>query len=201
MGLQGGVFGANGDVWKRQRRMVMAGFDPAHVKRYFPSLQRVSQRLVGRWRQAARRARVIDLQADLMRFTVDTIAGLAFGAEVNTLESDEDVIQKHLNRIFPVLFKRMFAPLPTWRWFPSAADRALARSVVEVNAAVDGFVAQARARLQADPSLREKPANLLEAMLVAAEEPAAASTTSRSPATCSRCCWPARTPPPTRSPG
>ena len=171
MGLQGGVFGANGDVWKRQRRMVMAGFDPAHVKRYFPSLQRVSQRLVGRWRQAARQGTVIDLQADLMRFTVDTIAGLAFGAEVNTLESDEDVIQKHLNRIFPVLFKRMFAPFPTWRWLPSAADRALARSVVEVNAAVDGFVAQARARLQADPSLREKPANLLEAMLVAAEAP------------------------------
>ena len=64
----------------------------------------------------------IDLQADLMRFTVDTIAGLAFGSEVNTLESDEDVIQDHLNRIFPTVFKRIFAPLPTWRWWPSADD-------------------------------------------------------------------------------
>ncbi len=171
MGLLNGVFGANGDEWKRQRRMVMAGFDPTHVKRYFPSLQRVSQRLVGRWRQAARQGTTIDLQADLMRFTVDTIAGLAFGAEVNTLESDEDVIQKHLNRIFPTLFRRMFAPLPTWRWFPSAEDRALKRSVVAVNAAVDGFVAQAHARLAADPALREDPRNLLEAMIVAADEP------------------------------
>jgi cytochrome P450 len=151
--------------------MVMAGFDPAHVRRYFPSLQRVSQRLAGRWRAAARRGATIDLQADLMRFTVDTIAGLAFGAEVNTLESDEDVIQKHLNRIFPALFRRIFAPLPTWRWCPSAEDRALARSVVAVNAAVDGFVAQARARLAADASLRADPRNLLEAMLVAADEP------------------------------
>ena len=38
-----------------------------------------------------------------MRYTVDVIAGLAFGAEVNTLESDDDVIQQHLDKIFPTL--------------------------------------------------------------------------------------------------
>jgi len=171
MGLLGGVFGATGDAWRRQRRMVMASFDPAHVRRFYPGLQKVGERLVSRWQGAARADTVIDLQADLMRFTVDAVAGLAFGADVNTLQSDEDVIQKHLNRIFPALFRRIFAPLPTWRWFPSASDRALQRSVVAVNAAVDGFIAQARARLQADPSLREHPRNLLEAMLVAADEP------------------------------
>ncbi len=171
MGLLPGVFGANGDTWRRQRRMVMAGFDPAHVRRYHPALQRVAERLVARWRVAARQGTAIDLQADLMRFTVDAIAGLAFGAEVNTLASDEDVIQQHLNRLFPAVFKRIFAPLPTWRWWPSADDRALARSVVEVNAAVDGFIAQARTRLADDPARRAQPHNLLEAMLVAADEP------------------------------
>ncbi len=171
LGFSTGVFGANGDTWRRQRRMVMAGFDPGSVKRYHPSLQRVARRLVGRWEEAARKGSTIDLQADLMRFTVDAIAGLAFGADVNTLQSDEEVIQKHLNRIFPALFKRLFAPLPTWRWFRSADDRALAHSVGEVNAAVDGFIAQGRQRLAANPALREHPSNLLEAMLVAADEP------------------------------
>jgi len=171
LGLPNGVFGANGETWRRQRRMVMAGFDPAHVKAYFPALQRVAQRLATRWQQAAQRSSVIDLQADLMRYTVDTIAGLAFGSEVNTLQSDVDVIQNHLNRLFPAIFKRIYASLPTWRFFPSADDRQLVRSVAEVNAAVDGFVAQARLRLQSDPSLREHPRNLLEAMLVAADEP------------------------------
>ncbi len=176
MGLVGGVFGATGEDWKRQRRMVMASFDPAHVRQYFPSLQRVALRLVARWRQAARRGATIDLQADLMRYTVDTIAGLAFGAEVDTLGSDEDVIQRHLNRIFPALSKRLFSPLPTWRWFPSAADKSLAQSVSAVSAAVDDFVAQARARLAADPSRRSQPQNLLEAMLVAADEPSSGIT-------------------------
>lgn len=171
MGLQPGVFGANGEVWRRQRRMVMAGFDPGHLQRYFPALQQVAARLAGRWQQAARQDQEIDLLADLMRYTVDTIAGLAFGAEVNTLASDADVIQNHLNRIFPALFKRIFSPLPWWRWFPSAQDKALKRSVLEVNAAVDGFIAQARTRLAAEPALREHPRNLLEAMLVAADQP------------------------------
>ena len=171
LGFGTGVFGANGDTWRHQRRMVMAGFDPGSVKRYHPSLQRVARRLVARWEGAARQGSTIDLQADLMRFTVDAIAGLAFGADVNTLQSDEEVIQKHLNRIFPALFKRLFAPLPTWRWFRSADDRALAYSVGEVNAAVDGFIAQGRQRLAANPALREHPSNLLEAMLVAADEP------------------------------
>ena len=171
MGLQTNVFGSNGDEWKRQRRMVMAGFDPAHVKGYFPSLQTVSQRLAGRWKKAAQQGSTIDLQADLMRYTVDTIAGLAFGAEVNTLETDGDVIQQHLDKIFPALFTRTFAAVPVWRWWRSESDRQLARSISEVKAAVAGFIAQARERMQADPSLRTHPRNLLEAMLVAADEP------------------------------
>ena len=51
-----------------------------------------------------------------MRFTVDTIAGLAFGKDINTLESGEDVIQRHLERLLPAIFRRALAILPRWRW-------------------------------------------------------------------------------------
>ncbi|HOA95733.1 MAG TPA: cytochrome P450 [Quisquiliibacterium sp.] len=170
MGFDVGVFSANGDKWRRQRRMVMAGFDPRHLKAYFPALVHVTERFHGRWDRAARAGLDIDLQADLMRYTVDTIAGLAFGADVNTLESDDDVIQRHIDQIFPILWKRILAPFPMWRYYKTAADRRLDRSVHAVKDAIDGFIAQARARLQADPSLREHPNNLLEAMIAAADQ-------------------------------
>ena len=170
MGIAGGVFGAEGEAWQRQRRMVMAGFDPRHLRLYFPQLVAVSARLHGRWQKAAAARLPIELQADLMRFTVDAVSGLAFGAETNTLESDDDVIQRHLDKIFPALFRRVLAPLPTWRWWKTAADRELDRSVVAVRAAIDGFIAAARSRLASDPARREAPANLLEAMLVAAAD-------------------------------
>ena len=103
----------------------MAGFDPRHLRAYFPSLVRVCDRLEGRWQRAAAAGSAIDLQADLMRFTVDAISGLAFGADVNTLESDDDIIQRHLDKIFPAMFRRLFAPFPTWRWYRTRADREL----------------------------------------------------------------------------
>ena len=170
MGLAPGVFGANGEAWRRQRRMVMAGFDPSHVRAYFPALSRVTQRLRLRWMKAAHSASVIDLQSDLMRFTVDAIAGLAFGSEMNTLESDEEAIQQHLDKIFPAVSRRMLSPLPYWRYLRLPADRRLERGVLAVNAAVQSFIGKARQRLKADPQLRQSPANLLEAMIIAADQ-------------------------------
>ncbi|MEP7102312.1 MAG: cytochrome P450 [Burkholderiales bacterium] len=169
MGLAPGVFAANGEAWKRQRRMVMAGFDPTHVKAYYPSLLKVTQRLRGRWLRATTASEAIELQPELMRFTVDAIAGLAFGADVNTLESDDEIIQRHLDKIFPALFKRVFSIVPWWRWFPREVDARLDRSVSAVNEAIAGFIAQARQRLADDPQRRAHPPNLLEAMIVAAE--------------------------------
>jgi cytochrome P450 len=170
MGLKPGLFGAEGEAWRAQRRMVMSGLDPGRVRAYFAQLQRVTDRLHRRWIEAAREGRALNLQSELMRYTVDTVAGLAFGRDINTLESDGDVIQQHLDRIFPALFRRVMAPLPYWRWFRLPADRALERSVVEVKRAIAEFIAEARQRLHADASRRAQPPNLLEAMIVAAEE-------------------------------
>ena len=169
LGLEDGVFIAEGEAWRRQRRMVMAGFDPAHVRDYMPSLLAVTERLRLRWAGTAARGEAIDLQPDLMRFTVDAIAGLAFGADVNTLGSNDEVIQQHLDKIFPALFKRVMAPLPIWRWLRSPADRRLEQSVAAVKVAIADFIAAARGRLAADPALRARPRNLLEAMLVASD--------------------------------
>jgi cytochrome P450 len=170
MGLTPGVFAANGDAWRLQRRMVMAGFDPTHVRAYFPSLLKVTGRLHSRWRHAVAAGRAIELQPELMRFTVDAIAGLAFGTDINTLQSDDDIIQQHLDKIFPAVFKRLFSFIPMWRFVKSSADRQLERSVAAVNEAIAGFIAQARARLADDPARRAHPPNLLESMIVAADE-------------------------------
>jgi cytochrome P450 len=174
MGIPDGVFVAEGAAWERQRRMVMASFAPQQVRAYFPALLGVAHRLQTRWMGTAESQRAggpgIDLQADLMRFTVDAIAGLAFGTEVNTLGSEGDVIQQHLDKIFPAIWRRSHAVLPYWQWVKLPADRALDESVMAVNAAIRQFMSEARNRL-ADPARRAAPPNLLEAMLVAADQP------------------------------
>ena len=172
LGLPQGVFSAEGDDWLRQRRMVMASFSPSHVRSYFPSLVKVTLRLRERWQAAAAAKQSINLQADLMRFTVDAISGLAFGKDINTLQAGDDVIQRHLDKLLPNVFKRAFAPIPIWRFYKRRIDRELEASVAVIKTKLEEFVAQARTRLRDEPLQAEQPPrNLLEAMIIAADQP------------------------------
>jgi cytochrome P450 len=165
----GGLFASNGEKWRRQRPMVMAAFDPGHVRRYFPALMQVAQRLSARWRKAGDAP--IALQADLMRYTVDVIAGLALGTDINTLEGEGDVLQQHMDKIFPALFRRTLAAFPYWRWFKLPADRALDTHLEAFRGAVQEFIAAARERMRRQPELRQAPTNLIEAMIAARDQP------------------------------
>ena len=172
MGI-GGVFAANGSAWRAQRAMVMPAFDTRHVKNYFPLLARVTERFYRRCCAHARAGVAFDLQADLMRYTVDVVAGLAFGVDMNTLESDGETIQTHLNHVFPMLNRRLAAPFAYWRWLRLPIDRALDRHLAIVHRAVADLMAKARERLLHHSELRESPSNLIEAMLVESESPGA----------------------------
>ncbi len=137
---------------------------------------KVTERFAGRWQRAADAGTPIDLQADLMRYTVDVTAGLAFGTDINTIESDEEVIQSHLDKILPALFKRLLAPFPHWKFVKLPRDRALDQHLDALRVAVDGFIATAKQRLVQLPGLRERPTNLIEAMLVSREREGSAIT-------------------------
>ncbi|GJJ04492.1 cytochrome P450 [Duganella rhizosphaerae] len=170
MGGRPGVFLAEGAAWRNQRRMVMTALAPHAVKAYFPSLVSVGLRLQRRWQQAARDGSAIDLTEDLKRFSVDVIAGLAFGNDVNTIDGGDDVIQRHMDTILPEVSRRSFALFPYWRYVKLPRDRHLDHCVRELDKAVDELIATARVRLAAEPQRRERPTNLLESMICAADE-------------------------------
>ena len=160
-----GLFSSNGEDWRRQRPMVLAGLDPAHIRTFLPAMVEVTVRLRDKWTQAARSDASIDLLADLMRYTVDVTTCLAFGTNLDTLaQADDTAIQRHLNAIFPALFRRVLAPVDWAHWVPDKEVAGHARALQE---AVAGFIAGARARLAERPELREAPENLIQALIVA----------------------------------
>lgn len=169
MGGLPGLVAAEGVEWRNQRRLVMAAFAPHATKSYFPSLVKVALRLKRRWEKAADERTPITLVPDLMRYTVDVIAGLAFGTDVNTIESGEDVIQRHLDQILPAVGRRSVALFPYWRYFKLPVDRRLDEATAAVAAAVNELIAKARERMKANPSLFERPTNLIEAFISAAD--------------------------------
>ena len=165
-----GLFASNGDDWRRQRTLVMQAFNPAHVRSYYPSLHTVTTRFLKKWRAHADANVQFELTPDLVRFTVDVIAGLAFGTDINTVESKGAVIQHHLNGVFRMLQKRLFAPFPYWHWIKFADDRALDKSATYIGEAIQEFIRLARLRMNRNPALVEHPENLLEALIAARDD-------------------------------
>jgi cytochrome P450 len=164
-----GVFSTEGESWRPQRELVMRALTPHRLESFFPTLQRVCDRLRRRWQRAADEGRDSDILKDLTAFTVDATASLVFGTEVNTLEAGEDTIQKHLGVIFPVLNYRVNAFFPYWRYFKLPQDYQLERSLRAVRAFAEEMIENARESMRRAPG--QDPRNLLEAMLLHRDEP------------------------------
>jgi len=173
MGIDG-LFSTEGDAWSPQRRLIMQALNASHFRAFFPTLQGITARLLRRWQRAAARGEVLQMNQELMRYTVDVTSALAFGEDPNTLEQDGNVVQDHLAHIFPMIMKRTMAPLPYWRWFKLPADRRLDRALGAVRAYAQQRIAHARAALAAEPG--RAPRNALEAMLVQVDEPGSGFT-------------------------
>jgi cytochrome P450/nitrite reductase/ring-hydroxylating ferredoxin subunit len=163
-----GVFSAEGEAWRAQRRLAMEALSQRHLRGFYPSLSHVARRLLRRWGEAADAGRVLDVADELKRFTVDVTTLLVFGHDLNTLEKgDEDIIQRHLEHIFPAFARRLNSLVPYWRYLRLPADRRVDRAVESVYEWLQAVLGQAREALASDPARSETPKNFIEAMLAA----------------------------------
>jgi len=165
-----GVFAVEGEAWRHQRRLAVTALNSNHLQRYFEVVSTCTERLHCRLQRAARDGRAFEIGEALSSFTVDVTSALAFGHDLNTLERGDGELQGHLHRVFHATNRRLFAPVPYWRWFKLPADRALDRSVGEIHKAVMTFMSETRKRIAARPALRESPENFLEGMIAAQEK-------------------------------
>jgi len=173
MGLDG-LFSAEGEAWREQRRLIMQALNVTHFRGFFPTLRAITERLHGRWQRAADSGAVVDMLDDLTRYTVDVTSAMSFGEDPNTIDKPGHRIQQHLASIFPTIMKRTLSPWPYWRWLKLPADRRLERDLKVVHAYAHERIAAARARRAAHPG--QAPRNALEAMLEQADLPGSGFT-------------------------
>ncbi len=165
-----GVFNAEGEVWRPQRKLAVAALAQRNLHEVFPSIQMVAARLKARWEKAANSGQSLDVVEELKRFTVDVTMLIVFGHDVNTVEREDDVIQSELEVILPAINRRLFALIPTWRYVPTSSDRRLKRAFVNVRAWLGELLAQTRTRLNSEPERAGKPSNFVEAMVTTRDE-------------------------------
>lgn len=164
MGVEG-VFNAEGKDWKRQRRLVSQALNIQHLKSFFPVLADITAILLRYWTNLSAQGASVDVKGELMRYTVDVTAQLAFGHTMNTIEKKENVIQHHLEIIFPAIFRRMNAPMPYWRFVKLPADKKLDKSLKVVNKAMQDVIDKTREELKQPGAASHQPSNFLQALL------------------------------------
>jgi cytochrome P450/nitrite reductase/ring-hydroxylating ferredoxin subunit len=165
-----GVFSAEGEAWRPQRKLAMRALSHRNLKGFYPVLKTTSERLLERWSKLADTGATMDIQAELMRFTVDVTTMLAFGHDVNTLGKDDDVIQQYLEPVFPMLARRLRAIVPYWRFLRLPRDRHVDQSIAALQAWLSPIIAETRERIAGNPDLAENPTNFLESMLTSRDE-------------------------------
>jgi len=166
-----GVFTAEGEDWRNQRKLVMRGLNAEVVRNYFPTMVHMTERMLQRWKIAVENGKPVDLQRDLKAMALDTIVGIAMGYDIDALNDDGSQLQRDIDNIFQSLGRRAAAMYPYWRHVKLPVDRAADRSAAGVEKKVAEFIANTRERMKQNPHLRLKPTNMLEAMIATADDP------------------------------
>lgn len=166
-----GLFTAEGERWKRQRRLVMHALRPEITRHFFPIIHSVTERLRARWSDAVRRHAQVNVARDLKRYSIDVMTWLSMGVDIDTLQHEDDPLQDDVELWFSTIGQRMSAVVPHWRHIKLPADRRADAMQARLMATVQRLIERARLQLRAEPARASCPTNILEALVAARDLP------------------------------
>ncbi len=161
-----GVFNAEGEDWKRHRKLTTESLSLKKVKQYYKTVLKKSEKLLDKLDAYAIQGTTIDIQKEFMLFTVDVTTAIAFGYETNTIEGHNAIFQEHLEQIFIMLNKRNVSPIPLWKWYKSKKDKQLDESLKSIEHIIYDFINHTKKTLKNNFQKQKQPSNFLEALLI-----------------------------------
>jgi cytochrome P450 len=134
--LGSGLLTAEGDGWKRQRRLIQPAFSRDRIAVYARCMTDSAERMLATWRPGT----VVDIHQEMMSLTLRVVMRALF--EVETMETGK--ISQSLNTIMlNSIGGRLLLP-PFFRYLPFPGMRDVRRAVDEVNVAVYEIIRQRR---------------------------------------------------------
>ncbi|HEX8199531.1 MAG TPA: cytochrome P450 [Isosphaeraceae bacterium] len=136
--LGNGLLTSEGDFWRRQRRLAQPAFHRDRLEAYAAVMVALAERMLESWADGQRR----DVQADMMRLTLQIVAKTLFDADVAGAVDEAAAAMETLLACFTARVTKL-VPLP--EAVPTPVNWRLQRAARRLDRIVYGFVAARRA--------------------------------------------------------
>ncbi|RIB09081.1 cytochrome P450 [Gigaspora rosea] len=165
-----GIFGADGDQWKLQRRTISRLFQERNYKDFiYAKIVKESETVLNILRRCADNGRPIDLQDLFYRFTLDTLGDVFFNTDFSCLTSPEEPVQFAIDFDITQRIVDWRLEQPLWKFIELYDERG--RQIRNSCEVLDNYVYNMITSRRADIKNGKKPPNdLLTLFIKAADE-------------------------------
>lgn len=78
-----GLLTSDGEHWFRHRRLMQPGFTRQHIQNFGPAVSAAVHRMLARWQPAADRGQALDIDAEMMRTTLEIVGQTLFSLDLS----------------------------------------------------------------------------------------------------------------------
>jgi cytochrome P450 len=137
-----GLLTSEGEVWRRQKRLVQPLFTHSRVAGYVGMMSEESAQLVERWTEMRTKDGTVDLHSEMTRFSLRVVSRVLFGTDIDRIIP---VLKDNVPYLSKKAFNRSLAPVHIPSHWPTPGNRHLDRAVNEIYEVVDQLIADRRA--------------------------------------------------------
>lgn len=139
-----GIFVSEGDMWKRQRRLLAPEFRAKEVARFLPVFEAELERLYAEWDEAAVRAGgIVDLNASMMRLTLRILGTAIFQSD---FESLIEVAREAFEACLSQATRQMVSMGLLKTWLPTPGNQRARVAAQRLDDGVHDLIARVRRR-------------------------------------------------------
>lgn len=142
-----GLLTSEGELWKRQRKLMSQAFVPKRIQGYGAAMTRVTDAGVRSWRDGAE----INVHREMSRLTMEVVADVLFGASVSAKDVDDVRDAMETINAFYANSPEAITKLPPW--VPTPRNIRMRRAVERIDRLIFEIIAKRRQGEQRDDLL------------------------------------------------